>query len=524
MNELISEALRMPAIFEMIGIKGAFMAELKRLWQKEQTALPSYIAVGRVLNKLKEHKSLREKGKSLLENLPRNPQLKANSGKVYSIAELFVLKEFLYYYGRLQLFELRNGLFDKPLIELDSIFKYLDPQGSNSPIFHLNPAFSERLGSICKDIKTLESKLQKSIQAHFELALKQLQICSEGYQIIVPRSDKILSDKVMHSSHWVLVSESVANLRFQLADDEPSLKLKQQLQALEQERSLEEERVLIKISRHIHKQLPLINRATKLLHSNALSFMLADFGLRHSCVIPSIGGSKIAIKAAVNLALQQHLHSQKRQYQPIDLTVESRACVITGPNMGGKSCALQTLGQLCLMAKYHIPLPCQSAKLPKLDNIWMNRSEKNQSSDLSSFGSEVVAFNEALAQDGISLILLDEFARGTNPAEGEALLCAVLKYLNDSPYFVVAATHFSAPALLKELDQFTIEGPKLDLAKIPETAQQRLKLLAQKMDYRLKKLKVGQLPPQSAISIARLLGMKKEILKLIEHGTDLWPE
>ena len=517
-NELVKEALGMPAIFDLIGISGAFMTEQKRLWQRGEIPLPSYTAVGDLMRYLKRQPALREKGKTLLAHLPRVPNLQADADHIYSITELFHIKEFLYHYGRLQLLDKREGLFGGELIDLDEVFKYLDPQGSGSPAFHLNPAFSDRLGEIFSRERQLETQLQKSVQAHFETALKQLDIKASGYQIVVPRSDKALCERILQSSHWVLVSESVANLRFSLADDEESLRIKTQLQDLQHERTAEEELILRNISLYIHQKVPGIQAAAALLSLKALSFILADFGVKYACVIPSIGGREIRIKAAVNLPLKLHLQAQQREYQPIDLCFEPQGNVITGPNMGGKSCALQTLGQLVAMTHYHIPLPCESAQIAELQNIWINYADSSRSSDLSSFGAEVVAFNEALEQEGSSLILLDEFARGTNPAEGEKLLCAVLEYLSHSPHLVVAATHYTKPALMDRLAQFTILGPQLDSSVIPSDAKQRLKLLSQKMDYRLKRLDKGQLPPQSAIAIAKLLGLKNEILKLIDMG------
>jgi DNA mismatch repair protein MutS2 len=515
-HELVKEALGMPAIFDLIGISGAFMTEQKRLWQKGELPLPSYAAVGDLMQDLKAQPALKEKGKSLLEHLPHVPNLYTDH--IYSITELFHIKEFLYHYGRLQLLDRREGLFGGELIDLDEVFKYLDPQGSGSPAFHLNPAFSAHLGEIFTRERQLETALQKSMQAHFETALKQLNLKATGYQIVVPRSDKALCERIMQSSHWVLVSESVANLRFSLADDEESLKLKKQLQDLEQDRTKEEDLILKKISLYIEQQVPRIQEAVALLSLKALSFILAEFGAKYDCIIPELNSQDIRIKAAVNLPLKLYLQAEQREYQPIDLCFEPQGNVITGPNMGGKSCALQTLGQLVAMTHYHIPLPCKSAQITTIHNIWLNHIDSTRSSDLSSFGAEVVAFNEAIEQEGISLILLDEFARGTNPAEGEKLLCAVLEYLSQSPHFVVAATHYTKPALMGHLAQFTILGPQLDSLSIPRSAKQRLKLLAQKMDYRLKRLDKGQLPPQSAIAIAKLLGLKQEILSLIDMG------
>lgn len=514
-NELVTEALGMPAIFDLIGIPGAFMKDQKRLWQKGVAQLPSYVAVGSLMQRLHSQPSYKEKLRSLLANLPKAPILEVNKGHVFGISELYRIKEFLYHYGRLQLFDGRHGIFENELLVLDEIFKYLDPQGSATPTFHLNPAFSERLGDICSQEKHLELALQKSLQSHFHAALKQLNIQASGHQIVVPRSDKALCERIMQSSHWVMVSESVANLRFDLADDQESLNIRAQLQDLQQQRMQEEEHIQKEISLYIQEQIPKMQKAIQRLGLEALSFILADFGLKYDCVIPKIDSNKLNIKAAVNLPLKLHLKKQGRKYQAIDLCFEASANVITGPNMGGKSYALQTLGQLMAMVKYRIPLPCESASLAEVKNIWLNHGQSSQSSDLSSFGAEVVAFNEALEQEGSSLFLLDEFARGTNPAEGEKLLCAVLEYLKHSMHFVVAATHYTAPAMMEGLAQFTIRGPQLDLAHTPKSAQQSLKLLSQKMDYRLERLVSNTHPPQSAIAIAKLLGLPAEILKLI---------
>ena len=423
-NELVKEALGMPAIFDLIGIAGAFMTEQKRLWLKGELPLPSYAAVGNLMQVLQQQPALKEKGTTLLAHLPRVPNLQTDAEHIYNITELFHIKEFLYHYGRLQLLDKREGLFYGELLDLDEIFKYLDPQGSGSPAFHLNPAFSDRLGEIFTSERQLEKLLQKSVQSHFETALKQLNIQATGYQIVIPRSDKALCERIMQSSHWVLVSESVANLRFSLADDEESLRIKTQLQDLQQQRTEEEELILKAISSYIHQQVPRIQEAVALLSLKALSFILAEFGVKYDCVIPDLSGKEIRIKAAVNLPLKLHLQAQRREYQSIDLFFEPQGNVITGPNMGGKSCALQTLGQLVAMTHYHIPLPCESAQITKIQNIWLNHVDSSRSSDLSSFGAEVVAFNEALEQEGLSLILLDEFAQAPI-RRGESSLCGL---------------------------------------------------------------------------------------------------
>jgi len=517
-KDLVSDAVGMPSIYALVGIPGAYLDELKRLWLRGEVDLPSYRSVDRLLQRLKERQDLLEQGRWLFGRLPKALPLEAERDGSYAIHELFLIKEFLFYYGKLQLWSSREGLFDKALPDLSDIFARLDPEGSATPAFKLGPAFSKGLAKISSRRLDLENLLREARQSHFETATKKLKISTLGHEFIVPRSDKELCQKLGRSQHFVLVSESVANLRFKLADAALSLKLLTRLHKLDQLSQQEEERVTQALSACLKTRQPRLQKAFKALDRAALTFMLAEFGCRHACVVPSLGGNKIRIKAAVNLPLKLHLESQGRRYQPIDLEFEPGANLITGPNMGGKSCALQTLGQLVRMSQLRLPLPCVEARLPLFDNIWLNQDESSRGADLSAFGRELVSFTQALQMPGTSLLLLDEFARGTNPSEGEALLCAILKYLHQSGHITVSATHFTAPALMKELAQFAITGPDLrDQDAGGLTPEERLRLLSRRMDYRLHRLARGKVPPHSAISIARLLGLPDAILDLLDE-------
>ncbi|MFA5510373.1 MAG: hypothetical protein GX122_00045 [Candidatus Cloacimonetes bacterium] len=520
-NNLVSDALLMPQIYDEIGIAGAYMEELKRQWLKaEQGAIHApYPTTGRLMARLKDKPQEWEQARWLLGNLPKIPAFGDSQQQPFAIHELFLIKEFLFHYSQLQLFSQRTRLFGRALPDLAPIFTRLDPEGSASPTFRLGPAFGKDLASVGARRLQLEQQLDTARNAHLEKAAAQLEISQPLQEFIVPRSDKKLCHKLNHSNHFALVSESVANLRFRLRDDAASLKILKQLDKLEERRTRAENKALERLSLYLWRQLPRFLMALRHLQKAALHFILADFACRHHCIIPNLGGTNIRIKGAINLPLKQHLDKQGRRYQPIDLMFEARGNLITGPNMGGKSCALQTLGQLARLAQLRVPLPCEKAQLPHFDNIWLNQDDASQGADLSAFGQEVVSFGTALEMPGRTLILLDEFARGTNPSEGEDLLCAVLRYLSASEHFVVAATHFTAPALLSELAQFAIAGPHLedilqkDIAGLSPT--QRLRLFSQNMDYRLKRLAKGKKPPHSAIAVARLLGFDEDILSLI---------
>ncbi len=122
-----------------------------------------------------------------------------------------------------------------------------------------------------------------------------------------------------------------------------------------------------------------------------------------------------------------------------------------------------------------------------------------------------------LQRKGQKLILLDEFAKGTNPEEGEAICVATLKYLINSDNTIISATHFSAPTELAGLAHFTIKGIDEQSFKRLEKMQEssletRLALLAEAMDYSLLPVSRKTAPPQCAIRIAGILGLPAEIL------------
>lgn len=518
-KQLVSDALLMPRIYDKIGIDGVYMDDLKRSWLKGAKA-PSYSVTGKLMQKLKDNPASHEQGRWYFSRLPCIPMIHERQGYLYAIHELFLIKEFLFHYEKLQIWSRREDIFATQLHDLSPIFKRLDPEGSGSPSFRLGPAFSPVLRKIASRRMELEAQLNQSRQNHLLAACSKLNIKAPGPEFVIPRSERDLLGRIQRSSHFAIIGESVANLRFRLRDDNAAIKILSSLEKLEIRRQREETRIIDILSSFIHRQQNRIKKAIAILNHTALTFMLADFGIRQDCCIPALSGKSIKIEAAINLPLKWHLESQNRSYQPIDMDFEPRGNLITGPNMGGKSCALQTLGQLCRLVQLSVPLPCKKARLPRFDHIWINQDDSSQGADLSAFGREVVSFSEALKTPGSSLILLDEFARGTNPAEGEALLCAILSFLKSSPHLAVAATHFTAPALMKDLAQFTIIGPQLDAAIIqnPEklSPAERLKLLSRHIDYRLRLLKNGQKPPHSAIAIARILGLPDSILSLIK--------
>jgi DNA mismatch repair protein MutS2 len=137
---------------------------------------------------------------------------------------------------------------------------------------------------------------------------------------------------------------------------------------------------------------------------------------------------------------------------PLDFRLPEgvRTLVISGPNAGGKTVALKTLGLMVLMCARGIPLPVEEGTvIPRFKRIWCHiGDEQDVAADLSTFSGAMAATARMLGTaDAGTLVLFDELGAGTDPLEGAALGCALLEELTRRSTFTVASTHLAAIAL-----------------------------------------------------------------------------
>ena len=156
-------------------------------------------------------------------------------------------------------------------------------------------------------------------------------------------------------------------------------------------------------------------------------------------------GARVDVSDEVRLSAARHPLLDARSAVPIDLDLGGlRALVISGPNTGGKTVALKTLGLAALLHQSGLRPPAETAALPVFDQVLADIGDRQSiEMSLSTFSGHVASIVEILNAAGErSLVLLDELASGTDPVEGSALAQALVARLADQARLTLVTTHY----------------------------------------------------------------------------------
>jgi DNA mismatch repair protein MutS2 len=176
---------------------------------------------------------------------------------------------------------------------------------------------------------------------------------------------------------------------------------------------------------------------------------VADIDLVLACgaISRSWGGAPVGAGDAVRVVAARHPLLDAATAVPIDLDLGTlRAVVISGPNAGGKTVALKTLGLAVLLHQCGLRPPAATAVLPVFDRVLVDIGDHQSiAMSLSTFSGHLRTLVEILgAATGRSLVLLDEVAAGTDPEEGAALAQALVSRLAQQARLTIATTHYAA--------------------------------------------------------------------------------
>ena len=280
------------------------------------------------------------------------------------------------------------------------------------------------------------------------------------------------------------------------------------LRSLEAEEKAEIERILYALSAECERFSADILAGYTVLTELAVIFAKSEFSAAYHCSEPVMNINKY-----VNLISARHPLLDQKKAVPISVHMGKKftTLVITGPNTGGKTVTLKTIGLLSLMAQTGLHIPADDGStLPVFDSILADiGDEQSIEQSLSTFSAHMVNIVEILKTfTPNSLILFDELGAGTDPIEGAALAQSILERVTECKCLCASTTHYAElKAYALDTEGVTNASCEFDVQTLRPT-------------YRLS---IGLPGRSNAFAIASRLGISQEIIKAskakIDNGT-----
>lgn len=275
------------------------------------------------------------------------------------------------------------------------------------------------------------------------------------------------------------------------------------IRELEGEERREIIRILTEFSAMVRPQVPAILSSYEFLAEIDFIRAKAVFSIEAKACKPDVEDRQIVDWfEAVHPLLQMSLAKHGKKVVPLDieLTPEKRILLISGPNAGGKSVCLKTVGLLQYMLQCGVPVPMhERSHVGIFESIFIDiGDEQSIEDDLSTYSSHLTNMKNMMKGcNGRSLILIDEFGGGTEPQIGGAIAEAVLKRFNQKGTFGVITTHYQNLKHFAENHEGVVNGAML-------YDRHEMKALFQ--------LQIGNPGSSFAVEIARKIGLPEDVI------------
>ena len=305
---------------------------------------------------------------------------------------------------------------------------------------------SVALGRLRRDIerqrKSIQGSLERFLKSHQEEGVLQeefVTIRNERFVVPIIAGQRRRIDGVIHgasSSGHTLFVEPLE-----------TIDLNNELVRLTEEEAQEVHRILRELTARLRGYAESIRQTMATLGELEMIFAKARFAVDFDCAIPRFGG-RLRLRDARHPLLEDVLRRQRKPVVPISLELDegSKTLLISGPNTGGKTVSLKTIGLLTLMAQSGLPVPAAEAEFPIFGQVLADIGD-NQSiqESLSTFSAHISHIREmALDVTPDSLVLLDELGAATDPEEGGALGVAIVEHFRAAGAYTLASTHLLA--------------------------------------------------------------------------------
>jgi len=271
--------------------------------------------------------------------------------------------------------------------------------------------------------------------------------------------------------------------------------LNNELTELHFEEIREVEKILSQLAREINNYSDEIITNSKIAGEIDWIRSKAIYSIKYQCSEPEFGTGNVNIIDAYHPLLLNKIGKSGVVPLYCNLTGSSNTIIITGPNAGGKTVSLKTIGllQVMLQCGIHIPVSPDS-RFRIYDSVFVViGDEQSIENDLSSFSSHLKELREVIINSGSnSLILIDEICSGTDPGFGSALAISMLEHLSDKNAFTVVTTHNGNLKIYAEKNpKFINASLDFDFEKLSPSFRFRLGIPGQSFTFELaEKIKI----------------------------------
>ena len=394
---------------------------------------------------------------------------------------------------------------DDPATVLDPLFQALSPNkyledrifGAILSEEEIADTASPALADIRRHMRIQAGKIRDSLQKvisspAYSKYLREPIITIRGGRYVVPVKSEC-KNEVPGLVHDVSATGSTY-----FVEPMSAVNANNALRELELKEKKEIERILAELSSEAAAHAEDINLDYRMLVQLDVIFAKAKLAYRMNAWAPMMND-----RGRVDLRKARHPLIDPKKVVPISVRLGSDfdTMIITGPNTGGKTVTLKTVGLLTLMAECGLHIPAGDGScLSTFDAILADiGDEQSIAQSLSTFSSHMRTIVDVVAQcDDRTLVLFDELGAGTDPAEGAALAMAIIEFCRKLGSRVVATTHYAELKLYAMRTKGVINAScEFDV----ETLQPTYKLL------------IGIPGKSNAFAISRKLGLSEEILK-----------
>ncbi len=344
--------------------------------------------------------------------------------------------------------------------------------------------------------RQIQDSLERFLKAHRDDGILQEEIVTiRNERFVVP----VISGQRRKMNGVIHGASSSGHTLF--VEPLETIDLNNDLVRLTEEEFWEVQRILRELTERLRAHASEILETMQAMSELELIFAKGRFAVEFDCVIPKFS-NRLVLRNARHPLLTDVLRKRGGRVVPITLTLdqECKTLLISGPNTGGKTVTLKTVGLLVLMAQSALPVPAAEAELPIFEQLLADIGDRQSIQEsLSTFSAHMSHIREmALDVTPASLVLLDEIGSATDPEEGGALGVALVDHFRAAGAYTLATTHLLA---LKIYGTNTKSVLNASMGFDEDTLQPTYEL------------RLG-LPGKSAgLDIAARLGMPEDIMK-----------